>query len=479
MPKNYFDLINSKSNIWIFYILLMLFTFGLYHNILDTYAYTDDYEFTLNASNSDFINVFIQHGRILYGLGNKLLYSSFNTIEQLKFIRAISLLGGLLLLISTFWIMLKYNCSVLLAFVTIILFCTSPTFNILIIWAVTYQVSWAMLLALLSGYLILKHGHDYKTILMSIVLGVVALNLYQPAYTLFIFPSFLYWLKEKEWKGLLKPLIIHLCTYLLYFVSFKFYLHFFDLANYERSGIEINMFKSAIWFIKEPFEQALSFHFILAPNFWMYLTRVLVFLLILFSILNFKKSIKDNLYTFAITGIFFILSMLPNVIAAEKWVSLRTMNTLTLLIIVLVVTVQFQKFLQCRKEAALIVLSSFTTLSILASSYNINSGFIDIHKTELQAVTHVLTETKQNVDTIYYLPAPMKLLVEKKQMKRVITDEYGRLSSPSAWVPKPMIELLSNGDKVVLPYNNQPIGDNAMLIDFGKEYLKEKNKAAH
>ncbi|MEM6362321.1 MAG: hypothetical protein AAF731_19695, partial [Bacteroidota bacterium] len=47
----------SKRKIPLVYIGILVFTCILYRNIFITYAYTDVYEFVLNASNSNFIDV--------------------------------------------------------------------------------------------------------------------------------------------------------------------------------------------------------------------------------------------------------------------------------------------------------------------------------------------------------------------------------------------------------------------------------------
>ena len=129
-----------------------------------------------------------------------------------------------------------------------------------------------MLLSLLAGYIALEHRHSIAYFLLSIVLGLVALNLYQPSYTMFIIPSFLFWIKEGEINGFLRPLAIHATTYIFYFILYKFYLSVFDLLPVGRGGIEYNLFYGFLWFIKGPFEQALSYNFIFAPKFWLNLT---------------------------------------------------------------------------------------------------------------------------------------------------------------------------------------------------------------
>ena len=469
----------SKRKIPLVYIGILVFTCILYRNIFITYAYTDVYEFVLNASNSNFIDVFIQQGRILYGFFNKILFTNFNSIEYIKFIRLISLLGGILYLFCLTKVLLKYNFPFIFSLLVVLLFATTPSFNIIILWSATYQVSWGMLLSLLAGYIALEHRHSIAYFLLSIVLGLVALNLYQPSYTMFIIPSFLFWIKEGEINGFLRPLAIHATTYIFYFILYKFYLSVFDLLPVGRGGIEYNLFYGFLWFIKGPFEQALSYNFIFAPKFWLNLTRIVLLLIITmasFKIVkdNFGKTIKTNLFRFLITGVFFVLSMLPNILSADKWISYRTMNTLCLLIVIQLTIILSNKPFNSNKYYLPIFTFFFLSVSFLTANFNINNGFISIQEKEMRSVASALSAHVGDIQkNIFYIQPDIKILVKNDIIERVVTDEFGRLSSSSDWVPKSMIKLLlpENSGRI-RPYVDQIQEKNYALIDIGKEYLR-------
>lgn len=471
------DLNNAKPPL--VYIIILVFTCLLYRNILSTYAYTDAYEFILNASNSKFIDVFIQHGRLLYGASSKILFSYFNSIEDVKFIRLIALLGGVLYSFCLFKILLENKLSFKFSLLTILLFTTTPSFNIIIVWSATYQVSWGMLFSLIAGFIAVRYQTRKTYFLFSILLGLIALNLYQPSYTMFIIPSFLCWISTTQVKSLFRPVLIHVTTYALYFLIYKVYLGAFDLVPIGRSGIEYNIFQSISWFITGPLEQSLSFNFIFAPKFWLYLTRVLLLLIIVISTIRVKnkdllKGVKKSLFRLAITGIFFVLSMLPNILSIDKWVSYRTMNTLCLLTVIHIALFLTCQYASLNKYLVSILIYCFLGLALFATDYNIDKGFISIQKTELGSLASALSEDiSDTTQIIFYKKPDIDILVKNDLVERVITDEFGRLSSSSDWVPQPMIKLLlPESSRKVISHTDEKYNMNVRLIDIGKEYLK-------
>ncbi|HNP19156.1 MAG TPA: hypothetical protein PKL31_12025 [Fulvivirga sp.] len=455
----------------------------MFRNILDTYAYSDDYEFILNAGNNNFLNVFIQGGRLFYGVLNKILYTYFDSIELVKFIRLGSFFGGILLLFSLYKLFRYYGIETIYSLGIILLFAASPSFNIIIIWSLAYQISWALLLTLLAGFIIAEYPSKWA-ISLSIIIGVIALNLYQPAYTMFIIPIFIKWLRDKNHHALLKPLLVHLTTYIIYFITFKFYLSGFELLPLDRGGIDYNIWNSLVTFINDPFEQVLRYNLIFAAKFWLYVSKVFVFVLILLVYLNkddlYLKNLKQNkILYFLIIPCFFILSMLPNIVSIDKWASFRTMNVLSLLVVIHIVFA-IRKLVESNKYALQkYVIPALVLGALISANYNVNHGFIDIQKKELKVMSSLVRQVNDSTERILVVPPEMEILKQNNYVKRVVTDEFGRLSNSSAWVPKPFINLLVkenlNREIEVEFYNGQKLRENDLLFDIGKEYLRQND----
>ncbi|MEQ8926412.1 MAG: hypothetical protein RLO81_11400 [Fulvivirga sp.] len=463
----------------IFYVSVFTLTLLalLFWNIIATYAYTDSYEFILNAHNENFINVFIQGGRLLYGVLIKSIFVTLASVESLKYVRLVSFFGGFALLITLYRVLKFYNIKSIYALSIIVLFACCPSFNIIIIWSATFQVTWALLLALIAGFLAVEFKR-VAAVTGSILLGVVALNLYQPAYTFFIIPVFLKWVASKDGKLLIMPLLVHVITYALYYFIYKAYLYGFDLSSLGRSGISLKFLEAITYFFTDLFEIAARSNLIFAPKFWRGFATTLVIALMLFYHFDFN-TLNKKYYSKVINNLivvlgFLIVSMLPNLISDEKWVAFRTMNTLFLLVIIHIVFGLRKVLKNYHHKLQLTLLIVIMIGSFTSSYYNINRGFIAIQTAEFSIIKSKIAAASHTFSQIYIKPATMNALPDMGYIKRVVTDEYGRFSSSSSWVPIPIVKMAlgqeERGAIKVEIYQDQIVSKNELLIDIEKEF---------
>jgi hypothetical protein len=469
--------VDHQSNLkedFLFITGLTLVTLVLYRGILNTYAYTDVYEYLLNGGNDNFINVFFQHGRMLYGIFNKLLFTTFTTVEEARFIRLVGLTGGILFLWAGYFLLRQYRWEPWMAALIMALFATTPSFGIIVSWGATYQIPWGLLCGLAAGILATRKL-NILNITGSIVLGVCALMFYQPSYTIFIIPVFLSWLRYADLKKLLIPLSVFAATFLVYLLTFRLILEASGLTPTERSSMDFNMLTNLVWFFDGPLRQAFSYNLLFLPNFWKNLLRILLpVILILVYIRHFEVNVsRKTILHILFLILFLVLSLLPNMMSGEKWISFRTMPTLFLILSILM-GIAIGRI----REKRLRFISGILLLVVcyVAGQYNIRSGFMEIQQREYMVIRQALENLPTGTEKITILPADMKLLEDHDVLERVVTDEYGRLSTPSDWVPVPLVQLILRETGKNLPVEiieRQGVHPGAHLLDVGKSYLNE------
>lgn len=471
---------HSLKSGFLWYFLLLFEVCLLFFNFHKEFAYTDDFQFLLDGSKSDFVNRFYLNGRVLTGLLNSILYEHITTVSELPYIRGLAIVGTLLFILFLFNV-LKVFYSPAISFLTVSFFLFMPTIAIINLWACTFQVSWGLLLALMSGHLALKFvlsRRKYQAVLASIY-GLISLALYQPSFTFFIIPGFIHLIKTSELKNYLSVLIFHFAIYMIYYVFYRSGLSIMELAyGQDRSGILIDPLNQLKWFLK-PLKTASQLNFILGASGWIDLVRSLSAVALAINSIRILQKIplKRGISILSLIGISLLLAYLPNLLSVDEYVSFRTLGTLNFLFIFFIAdsiqSIKIQKI----KNSVFALLFLF-----LASNafYNINSGFIDIHVKEYQSVKSFLESRLKDSElkTIVIKPARLDFLKVTGKFKRIGSDEFGRLSTPSTWVPVPFIRLIlkdigldPSDFKIVVNGTNH---QNSLLIDVEQIFLESR-----
>lgn len=472
-----FRFIVSQEKVIVPSILLVL-SIILFHGIFKTYAFTDDYDFLLNASHPDFINVFIQGGRPIFGFLMKLFFSSFNSVEEAYVIRIFSLFGALLF-VNCFYFFLRNNgFSLFFSFFVALLLLFSPSLDIKVIWTLAFSKPYVSILALVAGHYTCKAiDTSPKYGFLAILFGLTVLLTYQPIYTLSVIPIFLKWMKNKyDHKSILKILVLHLVIYVIYYATFKLSLILFDLSALDRSGVSLNLFERTWWFITGPVERALVYNFLFYKRavLWVILSMSIVSIgYYVITVLNRKRA---GLHVFYLTG-FFYLSMLPNILSSDDWISYRTMGTL-IIIIILIYAYMIHQIKHKLIRVSVIVLISI--VAFINAFYNVNSGFINNQVREFSHLKGHLENNRLNDNRYLFLQPEVNFLDSNNFLERVITDEYGRLSTSSDWVPGPIVKLIYKGNNKPLPLvkllkNEEQMDSSYTIINMPKIFLENND----
>lgn len=467
------------------YIIIIVSGLLLYSGIIKTYAFTDAYEFLLNAKESNFTNVFIQGGRPVSALVMKLSYLCFDTVESLKFLRVFSLLISLGFSLYLFEYLKREGFSVIESLFLALIVLLSPAISIKILWSVLWIMPFVLFLSFQCGVFLLRYQQKgfIKDLIIAIILGQVVLLTYQPIFTFSLIPLFINWLKYKDFKFLLKPGLVHLSLYVLYFIIFKLSLSVIDIPELERTNISLNIGERIQWFFSGPVLKSFTWSVFFLPNGLRWIFRGIMLaaiLLILFR--GFKMQMKSGAISTLMLVLFLIGSYVPNIISSDSWMSYRTMDALLLIPILFIWFAISNSDLGRKVKTS--IFSLFLILSFYMAFINVNNGFVDLQVAEYKAVNEKIETLSENVDTLIFIPPPLKLIKDQKLLKRVITDEFGRLSSSSIWVAEPMLRLILRSNNKsehvsvkIKDHNTKLIGnDKTATIHVEHLFLEKINK---
>ncbi len=443
-------MLNILKSTYTSILILVLLLLFLFKGIFVTYAYTDGYEFIWDSTGADFINSFLQQGRVISGWINTLVYPQMDHVSDLWRIRGINLMCLFLSSVLIFKMLKQNNINKFHALVITIIFICSPFASIVVHWEATSSTIWGYPVALFAGDIVFtaflnKNNISKKwfnlILYTGILLALISLFIYQPAYTAFIFPAFLHFITGKKRDAIKQFLLLHVFIYVIYFLLYKFQLNQLHIPPDARAGIMISFKKIAV-FIKGVFLRSLHYNVIFASV----VTRVIIITVSLLFIGYFiyskiKNETKNNKWNFVlILAAFFILAYLPNFISSDSFIAYRTMGTILLLSSFLFISSIASMPV---KPEYINVAISVIVIAIITVAYFNNKTFVDIQSKEYLAVKNIMAEKLKRgyPKKIAVIMADEKFLEKQNLVPNIVTDEFGKLSNTVYWVPKPFVLL--------------------------------------
>ncbi|MGQ0826920.1 MAG: hypothetical protein ACT4ON_00855 [Bacteroidota bacterium] len=437
-------------------VILLLF---LFKGIVDTYAYTDGYEFLWNCTDPDYIKVFIQQGRTVSGWIITVLYPYIDRIADLSKVRMINLSCLFLSCVLIHKMLKQNNFHQLQSLAIIIVFICSPFSSIVVHWEATSSAIWGYPVALLSGHLVFsaylnKELFSKKKFNMltytGIVLAIISLFIYQPSYTAFIFPAFLHFIGGQKRDVIWRFLLLHVFIYGIYFLLFKLQLNQLNIPPDSRAGIVIGPVKIYL-FIKGVFLRSLHYNIIFASVI-MRIAIITTSLTLLGYFIYTKtknETRKSKSYFVLMLLMFYVLAYFPNFISADNFIAYRTLGTVLLLSSVLLISSITS--LPLKFSQVVVILSAIIIAFIISAHYN-NKTFTTVQSAEYRKVKTIIAEKlKQGYPKkILVIRAEEFFLVEQGLVNNVVTDEFGKLSNTVHWVPEPFVQHILydlTGDK--------------------------------
>ena len=129
------NLSRNKIRLLSFLYLLLVYIFG----VLKFGAWSDDF-WSLQDPHAHFLHA-VKDGRPVYGWSIEFLFSIFNTVESLKFIRLFGLVGLLLFSDAATRFLLSKNLPYRVVVASLVAF-TLPSFQLSAHWAIAFCLGW-------------------------------------------------------------------------------------------------------------------------------------------------------------------------------------------------------------------------------------------------------------------------------------------------------------------------------------------------
>ncbi|MEI7595054.1 MAG: glucosyltransferase domain-containing protein [Bacteroidota bacterium] len=495
---------NIKSHYLVFAVLVIIVMSFLFSGIFMNFAMTDTYDFMWNWANQGFLLQHIRDGRPLYGLLSKLIYPNISSIEQFKYVRLVALLFMFVFSLCFYRMLIKYDFPKVKSMLIVILFLASPFAGITVHWVVLCLAALALMLVIIASDIAmdafmqkqeLSTANFILKLVVSGLLGVCVLCIYQPIFPVFILPAFLIFLKQRNLKGLWYFLFFNFAIYAIYFVIYNGLLSVLELEASARGGIGFSGAK-VMWFINGAISKTWLHSLVFVKYNFRIIIRVITGVAVLYFIFRQLKLIKkEHIFEYVLTLVmFYILAYLPNFLAADIWVSYRSLGGVTAVTTVLFI-IAFHE-VQLPEKMTNIICGVFVSIALVSGFYNNHYSIAQVQSNEYAAVKE---ELKKNVvnglpKAITTIAPKDDFLYKNKIVPLPVTDEFGLQSSSRKWVPIPMIkqalfEITGNRsevDKIVFTMcdDKNPLADslktNSLVVDFDlilDAYYKKLKKA--
>ncbi len=471
----------------LFYSIPFLFLLIYFQIFFTDYAYLDEIHFLWH--NNDNTNFIIAHtqGRWLGGLLFQKFFASITRIEQLKLLRLFSLAGWIVTTLT--WTVLYKKWIELLDLPkqiwwlgSLYVVC-SISVCIYIGWTACMQVFLGVIAGLISGHIVFRNLYKHQKeirlsniiVLSSLLLGVISLFFYQPAFGIFLIPFFLHYIQHKKAKPdrvMIIGIFFYLAVYLVYYFLFKYSLKAYHVEASNRTEIHFNFLKKLSFFFSGPFPQGFSMNLLfLARSIFSQIFYPLVF--IVWLIITFRRNkhntIAGNVLFIAIILFLLALIYLPSMIAAENFPSYRSLFVFNLAVFIMVIESLLYLFQQEKKRWIFAWVASAWLM--LSGIYAFNFQYIYPLKKEYRVLRNfVQSHYRAGISRVYFIRAD-KFLFTPEFHTRVYRDEFGAPSTYRDWVPEPIIKQM-----IFEITKNRKIAEETSVIQFENSELFNQAK---
>ena len=441
-------------------LVLPLIYLLLYFQVFTAnYAYLDEiHQLWHNGDGSNYTMFFTQ-GRGLTGWLMNKLFGTISTIEELKYIRILSLAGWMFTSCLFYILFSKWSEKIgfsnsFIVVANIFIICSAPV-AIYIGWASCVELFIAIATGLLGCHLLFSALYKQEgpiisvpnlTLLFCAGLGVVSLFFYQSAFGIFLIPFFLKYTHSREvhpGKRVIIAIIVYLLIYVLYYFIFQYQLRHSQLQAGDRVGISYDLWGKFKFFFGDPLASGFSMNFLYSPR---RIFSIIIFVLMLsgwlscYFIRNRNEKISHNLYRVFYILVFLIMMYIPSMIAIENFAAYRTMFVINLSIFLLLL----QEFLHiiAKRSKAVMMIGAVCMMLIITGFYNFNYQYINPLKKEYDLARNYMQQNlNDHIDTVHFVRAE-KFLFRSHQSIEVYRDEFGLPSTHKDWVPDPLVRQL-------------------------------------
>ncbi len=336
IDKNFtFDKADFFSFIIIIACVFLSYSVVLFSN----YGVHDDYHFLYNAimGNSSTLDLLASVGRPINGILLYFGFSAAKTINNLSYLRLVTLVGISLLGCITYLVSKYNNLSTITSTLISVSVVLLPSFQLYSAWAQHFTTPFAGAIALWSSYIVTKADlSNFRSMIKSSAISAsllfVALLIYQPVAMLFCTGIIISILSAKEllkkwnFKRITAAVSVSFLALLFDFIALKIgHLHY--PAQGLRYSVVSDVFGKMLWFLKEPLVSSLSFYCV--PGNATIAITVCIVMVVGYAFYILRNGFRIGLYAAILLIGCIIGSYLPSLLTAENWASYRTIVALS------------------------------------------------------------------------------------------------------------------------------------------------------
>jgi hypothetical protein len=437
--------------------------------VIVPYGDSDDYAYLAMAKGlgpspwlgKSVIDGYAVNGRVFAGLLESFFFSAVGTIDNLRFVRLVAVVGIAALALLLHWALVRAGIKRTASALIAVLVCTMPAFQVYGSWAVLFFAPWAALLAGGASLLAAAAAEGPRDLELDRMVGatgllLAALLIYQP-------PAMFFWVflavalvgAIRESGRSLRIVRAHLgvaaVALSLAFVVLKLGVHLVGKTapNAGRNALTHDVVGKAHWFFEWPLFRSLNL-FDLTPSRWL---ASLVATVAAGGILLLLRHVGVRPLIYVVIAASLIpLSFLPNLLVAENSPTYRTEAGISSLIalyfglgaIGIWLTVRdwlgprvSGRTLVVAERLALAVSVAFVATSAFVAAKNVTTLYVGPQSTELRMVRSQVAALPPGVERVGFV-----LLGRDQGMTKFVTDEFGLSSSQAPWTPEPLVLLI-------------------------------------
>ena len=436
--------------------ILMVITLFIYIPVAwSHFFYTDDITQLWFYRKGSTFHMFNEQGRYLTDLLSAFLFSSIDTIAQIKWLHLFSLAGWLLCLPVWYLILdkitRKEGLSPILPFFTVLYLVTSLPFMTSIVWATMMELFIANTAGLIAGYIV----YSYRSVwsyLLALVFSLISLFSYQSCFGCFLLPFLLQLIARRTvTRPILLAIGFYFLSFLVYDVLFHWQLSVWKIPISNRAGMATNPGFKLLWFAGMAL--ASSFHFNWVVNEHDIPGRI-VYGVILVAYVGAELlpglssasaspravQLRHRILYLLLAFLCLIIIYLPNMAVKESFSSNRTRTALNLAVFLLV----FTTLIKVIKKDSLRrrITTAIAMVLVFLAAYNIHFVFLKPITTEYTSVrAYVEKHYHPGITTVTFI-RPSGDLFKRKYGVNSSWDEFGLPTTYPNWVPDPFIRQI-------------------------------------
>jgi hypothetical protein len=461
------------------------------------YAFSDDYP-VLAITNglgpsewfgSSIVNTTASGGRPFAGLLDQLVFSIAGTIDNLRFVRLIGVIGILALALLLHWALVRAGIRQVPAALIAVLVCTMPAFQVYASWAVLFNVPYAALLGGGASLLAASAADAPPRLRIDRYVGATAMLLgalliYQPAAMFFWVFLAVALVGAAQQAARAKSLVLtHFgvagAAIALAFLVQRLAIHVVGntVPNKPRNELTHDVVGKARWFVEEALYRSLNL-FDLTPAPWF--AGVVAAVTTVGILLLLRRQCATPLLHLGVAVLLIPLSYLPNLAVKENVASYRSLGSLGSLIAIyfclgalgiwLSVCEGFRR--PAAERLALIGATTFVAASAFVAARNVMTLFVEPQSIELRMIRSQVAVLPADVQRVGFVGTAYYWGLTKL----VIIDEFGLPSTSQLWTLEPSVLLIlreegrlpEQGPRPevdIIQYDTNPLPTDEPVID--------------